>query len=131
MVMMSTAHLGVELLDGVTLGNSSLVATQLQLTLSPQNPTLFLANLYIFFSVLLPPAYSITHHAVTPNLQNIHHVLLVGQKSADLTNELTHGLHSLGASLGITHPSKRGILSCSHEKQPSPTSGSYDPSPNR
>ena len=59
MVMMSTAHLGVELLDGVTLGNSSLVATQLQLTLSPQNRTLFLANLYIFFSVLLPPAYGV------------------------------------------------------------------------
>ena len=111
MVMMSTAHLGVELLAGVTLGNSSLVATQLQLTLSPQNPTLFLANLYIFFSVLLPPAYSITHHAVTPNLQNIHHVLLIGKKSADLTNQLTDGLHSLRAGLRLSNTPIRLLLS--------------------
>ena len=90
-----------------------------------------MANLYIFFSVLLPPAYSVMHPASTPNLQDIHHVLLVGKKSAHLTNQLTHGLHSLGASLGITLPSNHGILSCSYEKQPSPTSGSCDPFPNQ
>ena len=131
MVMVSTTHLGIELLDGITLSNSSLVATQLQLTLSTQNPTLFLANLYIFFSVLLPPAYSIMQHFITPNLQDIHHVLLIRKKSADLTNELTHGLHSLGASLGITFHSNHGILSCSYEEQPSPTSGSCGPFPNQ
>lgn len=56
MVMMSTTHLSVSLLDGVSLGKSSLMGTKLQHHCYPLFPTLFLANLYIFFSVLLPPA---------------------------------------------------------------------------
>ena len=131
MMVMSTTHLGIELLHGVTLSNSSLVATKLFLTHTQQTTTRFLANLYIFFSVLLPPAYVITTHSSSPNLQDIHHVLLIRKKSADLTNELAHSLHSLRANLRIRLHSQLRILSCSSEQQPSPTSGSYGPSPNQ
>ena len=55
-MVVSTTHLGIELLDGISLSKSSLVGTELKRDGKTKMLTLFLANLYIFFSVLLPPA---------------------------------------------------------------------------
>ena len=66
--MVLTTNLGVKLLDFISLMLSTLVATKLFIQMDKtmnQNKvvqeikkhTLFLANLYNLFSVLLPPAY--------------------------------------------------------------------------
>ena len=46
-----------------------------------------------------------------PYLENIHHVLLIGKKSADLTNQLTDCLHSLRAGLRLSNTPIRLLLS--------------------
>lgn len=64
-------------------------------------PTLFLANLYIFFSVLLPPAY-LSPLLSSSNLQNVHQMLLIREESRHFVDKFANSLHSLRSSLLMT-----------------------------
>ena len=80
------------------------------------SPTLFFANLYIFFSVLLPPAYSLQSISFS-NLQDIHKMLLIGKESSHFIDELTNSLHSLRRGLlvrTVTLSYSNGNMTRSH-----------------
>ena len=100
-VMMSTTHLGIEFLDSISLSKSSLVRVKLGVIPNALN---LLASwqtciVHLLLSVVASSLQK-SAYTITPYLQDIHHVLLVGDHTSDLADQLTDNLRSLR---GVLH----------------------------
>ena len=123
MVMMSTTHLRIGLLDSVSLGKSSLVGTKLQLTLGHKTYSLLSELVHLLLSVVASSLINYVIHQLK-YLQNIHHVLLIRKESSDLFNQLTNSLHSLGSVLRPLYHLLYKLLFEQYDAESSPASES-------
>lgn len=101
-VMMSTTHLRIGLLNSVSLGKSSLVRTKLRSILGHITYSLLSELVHLLLSVVASSLFNHVIHQLQ-YLQDIHQVLLIRKQSSDLSNELTNSLHSLRSMLRPLH----------------------------